>query len=43
MIVDGITMVAWTIDDPLHIKQAMRLHPELQIVTNHPDRMLGLR
>jgi glycerophosphoryl diester phosphodiesterase len=43
MIGDGITMVAWTIDDPLHIKQAMRLHPELQIVTNHPDRMLGLR
>jgi glycerophosphoryl diester phosphodiesterase len=43
MIGNGMTLIAWTIDDPHHIEQTMMLHPELQIVTNHPDRMLGLR
>jgi len=38
----GIRMIAWTIDDPGHIKQVMAIHPELAICTNHPDRMLPL-
>lgn len=43
MIAEGITMLAWTIDDPQHIEQVMKLHPQLQIATNHPDRIIGLR
>ncbi|WP_134684650.1 glycerophosphodiester phosphodiesterase [Brevibacillus migulae] len=43
MIDEGITMLAWTIDHPDHIKRAMELHPQLNIVTNHPDRMFALR
>ncbi|WP_286884396.1 glycerophosphodiester phosphodiesterase [Aneurinibacillus sp. UBA3580] len=42
MIEQGYTMIAWTIDDPEHIRRVMDLHPELQICTNYPDRMLGL-
>ncbi|HZG18368.1 MAG TPA: glycerophosphodiester phosphodiesterase family protein [Candidatus Bathyarchaeia archaeon] len=43
MIDEGITMLAWTIDHPAHIKRAMELHPQLKIVTNHPERMFALR
>lgn len=42
MIDEGIEMIAWTIDDPQHIERTMKLHPQLQIATNHPDRMIRL-
>ncbi len=41
MIGDGYSLIAWTVDDPQHIEQVMKLHPELQITTNHPDRMIS--
>jgi len=41
MINEGITMIAWTIDDPEHIRQTMKLHPQLHIATNYPDRMIN--
>ncbi|BAU26409.1 glycerophosphoryl diester phosphodiesterase [Aneurinibacillus soli] len=42
MIESGILIVAWTVDDPKVMQHLMGFHPDLQICTNHPDRMLGL-
>ncbi|WP_342453835.1 glycerophosphodiester phosphodiesterase [Ammoniphilus resinae] len=42
MIDSGVSMVAWTVDRPSEIERVMVLHPELQIATNHPDRMITL-
>jgi glycerophosphoryl diester phosphodiesterase len=39
---EGITVIAWTVDDPQHMQMLMRWHPDIQICTNHPDRMLSL-
>lgn len=36
----GYKVVAWTLDDPEHIRTVMSWHPDVQICTNHPDRML---
>jgi glycerophosphoryl diester phosphodiesterase len=36
----GYKVVAWTLDDPEHIRTVMLWHPDVQICTNHPDRML---
>ncbi|MED4583735.1 glycerophosphodiester phosphodiesterase family protein [Brevibacillus choshinensis] len=36
----GYKVVAWTLDDPEHIRMVMSWHPDVQICTNHPDRML---
>lgn len=38
----GYTVVAWTLDDPEDIRTVMSWHPDIQICTNHPDRMLEL-
>jgi glycerophosphoryl diester phosphodiesterase len=40
---EGITVIAWTVDVPEHIRLLMQWHPDIQICTNHPDRMLGLK
>ena len=42
MIESGIPVIAWTVNDPVAIQHMMDYHPELQICTNHPDRMLAL-
>jgi len=42
MIDSGVSMIAWTVDRPSEIERVMGLHPELQIATNHPDRMITL-
>lgn len=42
MIEEGYTVIAWTVDNAEHIRQLIDFHPELQICTNHPDRMLEL-
>lgn len=36
----GYKVIAWTLDDPETIRTVMSWHPDLQICTNHPDRML---
>ncbi|MGE7272993.1 glycerophosphodiester phosphodiesterase [Brevibacillus panacihumi] len=36
----GYKVIAWTIDEPSHIRTVMSWHPDVQICTNHPDRML---
>jgi len=38
----GYQVIAWTLDDPGHIRTVMSWHPNVQICTNHPDRMLAL-
>lgn len=38
----GYKVIAWTLDDPLDIRTVMSWHADMQICTNHPDRMLGL-
>jgi glycerophosphoryl diester phosphodiesterase len=42
MIEEGYTVIAWTVDNPADIERLMAFHPELQICTNHPERMLSL-
>lgn len=42
MIESGIPMIAWTVNDPDIMKRLMDFHPELQICTNYPNRMLKL-
>lgn len=39
----GFEVIAWTLDDPQHIRTVMEWHKDMQICTNHPDRMLELR
>lgn len=36
----GHQVIAWTLDNPEHIRTVMSWHPNVQICTNHPDRML---
>ncbi|MDR4997699.1 glycerophosphodiester phosphodiesterase [Brevibacillus parabrevis] len=36
----GFKVIAWTLDEPAHIREVMSWHPDVQICTNHPDRML---
>lgn len=36
----GFKVIAWTVDDPKHIRHVLSWHPDIQICTNHPDRML---
>lgn len=38
----GFEVIAWTLDDPQHIRTVMEWHEDMQICTNHPDRMLEL-
>jgi len=38
MIENGIRVMAWTIDDPAHIKQVASMHPDIMICTNFPNR-----
>ncbi|MFY0544082.1 glycerophosphodiester phosphodiesterase [Brevibacillus sp. H7] len=38
----GIGLIAWTVDDPQAIQTLMSWHSDVQICTNHPDRMLSL-
>lgn len=40
---EGVGVIAWTVDDPDAIRRIMEWHPQVQICTNHPDRMLALR
>ncbi|GEC93198.1 glycerophosphodiester phosphodiesterase [Brevibacillus brevis] len=35
----GFKVIAWTLDDPKHIREVISWHPQVQICTNHPDRM----
>lgn len=35
----GYKVIAWTLDDPKHIREVISWHPQVQICTNHPDRM----
>jgi len=37
-----IEFIAWTIDDPEHMKQIAKLDERISINTNHPDRWLAL-
>jgi glycerophosphoryl diester phosphodiesterase len=39
MIAQGISIVAWTVNDPQQIRKVMELHPQIQICTNYPERM----
>lgn len=39
---EGIQVVAWTIDDRKDIETIMGYHPQIQICTNYPDRMIKL-
>lgn len=39
----GFEVIAWTLDDPQHIRTVMEWHKDMQICTNHPDRMLELK
>lgn len=36
----GYRVIAWTLDNPEHIRTVMSWHPGVEICTNHPDRML---
>jgi len=36
----GYKVIAWTLDEPSHIRTVMSWHPDVQICTDHPDRML---
>lgn len=38
----GYKVIAWTIDEPRDMQIVMSWHPEVQVCTNHPDRMLEL-
>lgn len=38
----GHTVIAWTVDEPQSIRTIMEWHPDVQICTNHPDRMIHL-
>lgn len=38
----GIQFVAWTIDDPLHMRQVAELDERIAICTNYPDRWFHL-
>ncbi|MFP3388865.1 glycerophosphodiester phosphodiesterase [Brevibacillus sp. SIMBA_040] len=38
----GYKVIAWTLDDSREIRTVMSWHADMQICTNHPDRMLGL-
>lgn len=40
VIEQGYKVIAWTIDDADAIRTVMSWHPDLQVCTNHPDRML---
>ncbi|MFF0828548.1 glycerophosphodiester phosphodiesterase [Brevibacillus sp. NPDC003359] len=35
----GFKVIVWTLDDPKHIREVISWHPQVQICTNHPDRM----
>ncbi|MGD8190694.1 glycerophosphodiester phosphodiesterase [Brevibacillus ginsengisoli] len=35
----GFTVIAWTVDDPHVMRKIKQWHPDIQICTNHPDRM----
>lgn len=35
----GIEIVAWTVNKQEEIERVMKIHPEIQICTNYPDRM----
>lgn len=39
----GIEFIAWTVDDPKHMKQVAALDERIAICTNHPDRWYDLR
>jgi len=39
MLSRGIEIVAWTVNTPEEIEKVMKIHPEIQICTNYPDRM----
>lgn len=38
----GYKVIAWTIDEPRDMQIVMSWHPDVQVCTNHPDRMLEL-
>jgi len=38
----GITVIAWTVDDPVMIEKVSGFHPEIEICTNHPERILNI-
>lgn len=39
MISKGIEVVAWTVNKQEEIERVMKLHPQIQICTNYPERM----
>ncbi|AMA71516.1 MULTISPECIES: glycerophosphodiester phosphodiesterase [Aneurinibacillus] len=43
MIEAGYTVIAWTVDEPDDIQHLLGFHPQLQICTNHPERMIALK
>ncbi|MGG1658929.1 glycerophosphodiester phosphodiesterase [Brevibacillus sp. NRS-1366] len=38
----GYKVIAWTLDESQHIRSVMEWHKDVQICTNHPDRMLKM-
>lgn len=42
LIQDGISIIAWTVNDSEMIEKVASLHPQIQICTNYPERMIQL-
>ncbi|USG65513.1 glycerophosphodiester phosphodiesterase [Brevibacillus ruminantium] len=38
----GVEIIAWTVDDPQAMRQLLKAYPDVQICTNHPERMLAI-
>ncbi|MEW9671772.1 glycerophosphodiester phosphodiesterase [Ammoniphilus sp. 3BR4] len=39
VISQGYSLVAWTVNEANMIERVMKMHPKIQICTNHPERM----
>ncbi|WP_232696423.1 glycerophosphodiester phosphodiesterase [Brevibacillus daliensis] len=39
----GYSIIAWTVDEPDHMRMLAHLGPSVQICTNHPDRWLEVK
>jgi glycerophosphoryl diester phosphodiesterase len=42
LIQEGISIIAWTVNDSVMIEAVAKMHPEIQICTNYPERMINL-
>ncbi|MBO8170523.1 MAG: glycerophosphodiester phosphodiesterase [Bacillaceae bacterium] len=37
---NGMVVIAWTVDDQEHIRSTLNLHPDIQLCTNFPERVI---